>query len=79
MPEISKIMKANHIPMIIDTTLIPWFGFDARLAGIKGYYTAEQMFVALAFIVLLRVKNLDCSQGIPYSTEKTDVILSLCK
>ena len=34
LPEISKIMKANHVPMIIDTTLIPWCGFDARMAGI---------------------------------------------
>ena len=34
LPEISKIMKANHIPMIIDTTLIPWCGFDARVVGI---------------------------------------------
>jgi hypothetical protein len=36
-----------------------------RFADIKGYYTAKQVFVALAFIVLLRVKNLECSQGIP--------------
>jgi hypothetical protein len=36
-----------------------------RFADIKGYYTAEQVFVALAFIVLLRVRNLECSQGIP--------------
>jgi len=34
LPEISKILKANHIPMIIDTTLIPWCGFDTRIAGI---------------------------------------------
>ena len=34
LPEISKILKAKNIPMIIDTTLIPWCGFDARAAGI---------------------------------------------
>ena len=36
-----------------------------RFTDVKGYYTAEQVFVSLAFIVLLRVKNLECSQGIP--------------
>ena len=34
LPEISKILKANNIPMIIDTTSIPWCAFDASMAGI---------------------------------------------
>lgn len=33
-PAISKILKAKNIPMIIDTTLIPWCAFDAKKAGI---------------------------------------------
>ncbi len=31
---ISKIMKKHHVPMVIDTTLIPWCGFDAREFGV---------------------------------------------
>lgn len=34
LPEISKILKQKNIPMVIDTTIIPWCGFDARKAGI---------------------------------------------
>ncbi|MCL1942295.1 MAG: PLP-dependent transferase [Candidatus Azobacteroides sp.] len=34
LPEISKILKNKNIPMIIDTTVIPWCGFDAKKAGI---------------------------------------------
>lgn len=32
--EISKILKARRVPMIVDTTIIPWCGFDARKAGV---------------------------------------------
>ena len=46
LPEISKIMKANHIPMIIDTTLIPWFGFDARMAGIDIEVVSTTKYVS---------------------------------
>ncbi|NDW17814.1 O-acetylhomoserine aminocarboxypropyltransferase/cysteine synthase [Dysgonomonas sp. 216] len=34
LPEISKILKKKHIPMVIDTTVIPWCGFNAREAGV---------------------------------------------
>ncbi|MDR1882672.1 MAG: aminotransferase class V-fold PLP-dependent enzyme [Prevotella sp.] len=34
LPEISKILRNKNIPVIIDTTVIPWCGFDARKAGI---------------------------------------------
>ncbi|MDR0575066.1 MAG: aminotransferase class V-fold PLP-dependent enzyme [Tannerella sp.] len=33
-PEISKILKENNIPMLVDTTLIPWSGYDASRLGI---------------------------------------------
>lgn len=33
-PAISKILKAKNIPMIIDTTLVPWCAFDAKKAGV---------------------------------------------
>lgn len=32
--EISEILKARRVPMIVDTTIIPWCGFDARKAGV---------------------------------------------
>lgn len=34
LPEISKILKARNVPMIVDTTIIPWCGFDPRKAGV---------------------------------------------
>ncbi|GAB6011189.1 PLP-dependent transferase [Viscerimonas tarda] len=34
LPEISKILKAQNVPMIIDTTIIPWCGIDAKKAGV---------------------------------------------
>ncbi|MDR0558623.1 MAG: PLP-dependent transferase [Prevotellaceae bacterium] len=33
-PEISKIMKKRNVPVILDTTVIPWCGFDAGKCGI---------------------------------------------
>jgi len=32
--KISKITQAKQIPLIVDTTIIPWCGFDARKLGI---------------------------------------------
>jgi O-acetylhomoserine (thiol)-lyase len=34
LPEISKILKTKNLPMIIDTTLVPWCAFDAKKAGV---------------------------------------------
>lgn len=34
LPEISKILKTRNVPMIVDTTIIPWCGFDARQWGV---------------------------------------------
>ncbi len=34
LPEISKILKDRGVPMIVDTTIIPWCGFDAKKAGV---------------------------------------------
>jgi O-acetylhomoserine (thiol)-lyase len=33
LPEVSEILKAHNVPMIVDTTIIPWCGFDAKKAG----------------------------------------------
>ncbi|MDU1905319.1 MAG: PLP-dependent transferase [Dysgonomonas sp.] len=34
LPEISKILQKKGIPMIVDTTVIPWCGFNPRKAGV---------------------------------------------
>ncbi|MFV0417198.1 MAG: PLP-dependent transferase [Dysgonomonas sp.] len=34
LPEISKLLKVRNVPMIVDTTIIPWCGFDAKKAGV---------------------------------------------
>ena len=34
LPEISEILKARNVPMIIDSTVVPWCGFDAKKAGV---------------------------------------------
>ncbi|HCO68608.1 MAG TPA: O-acetylhomoserine sulfhydrylase [Dysgonomonas sp.] len=33
-PAISEMMKRKNIPVIVDTTIVPWCGFDAKKAGI---------------------------------------------
>lgn len=33
-PAIAGLMKKKGIPVIVDTTIIPWCGFDARKAGV---------------------------------------------
>lgn len=35
LPEIAKIMQEKHVPMVIDTTIIPWCGFEAKACGIN--------------------------------------------
>lgn len=32
--EISKLLKPRNVPMIVDTTIIPWCGFSAKAAGV---------------------------------------------
>jgi len=34
LPAISKILRTRNVPMIVDTTIIPWCGFDAKAAGV---------------------------------------------
>lgn len=46
LPEISKILKAKNIPMVIDTTIIPWCGFDARKAGIDVEVVSTTKYIS---------------------------------
>jgi len=34
LPDISTILKAKNVPMIVDTTLVPWFAYNAEALGI---------------------------------------------
>jgi hypothetical protein len=36
-----------------------------RFSDVKGYYSVEQVFISLSFLVLLRVRKLEQSQSIP--------------
>ena len=46
LPEISKILKAKNVPMIIDTTLIPWCAFDAKKAGIDVEVVSTTKYIS---------------------------------
>ena len=46
LPEISKILKARNIPMIVDTTIVPWCGFDARKAGVDIEVVSTTKYVS---------------------------------
>lgn len=32
--EISKLLKTRNVPMIVDSTIVPWCGFDTKKAGV---------------------------------------------
>jgi len=46
LPEISKILKAKNVPMIIDTTIIPWCAFDAKKAGIDVEVVSTTKYIS---------------------------------
>lgn len=46
LPEISKILKLRNIPMIVDTTIVPWCGFDARKAGVDIEVVSTTKYVS---------------------------------
>lgn len=46
LPEISKILKAKNVPMIIDTTLITWCAFDAKKAGIDVEVVSTTKYIS---------------------------------
>lgn len=46
LPEISNLLKARNVPMIVDTTIIPWCGFDARKAGVDIEVVSTTKYVS---------------------------------
>lgn len=46
LPEIKKITKARNVPMIVDTTIVPWCGFDAKEAGVDIEVVSTTKYVS---------------------------------
>ncbi|MDH6354256.1 O-acetylhomoserine (thiol)-lyase [Dysgonomonas sp. PH5-45] len=46
LPEISKILKARNVPMIVDTTIIPWCGFKAKDFGVDLEIVSTTKYVS---------------------------------
>jgi O-acetylhomoserine (thiol)-lyase len=46
LPEISNILKAKKVPMIIDSTLIPWCAFDAKKAGVDVEVVSTTKYIS---------------------------------
>ncbi|MDR3189334.1 MAG: PLP-dependent transferase [Prevotellaceae bacterium] len=46
LPEIAKIMRAKHVPMVIDTTIIPWCGFEAKACGIDVEVVSTTKYIS---------------------------------
>lgn len=46
LPEISKMLKVRNVPLIVDTTIIPWCGFDAKKAGVNLEVVSTTKYVS---------------------------------
>jgi len=46
LPEISKILQERGVPMIVDTTIIPWCAFNARKAGVNIEVVSTTKYVS---------------------------------
>lgn len=44
--EIAKITKSKKVPLIVDTTLIPWCGFDARKFGVDVEVVSTTKYIS---------------------------------
>ncbi|MDR2424986.1 MAG: PLP-dependent transferase [Prevotellaceae bacterium] len=45
-PEISQLLKSKNVPMIVDTTVIPWCGFDANICGVDVEITSTTKYIS---------------------------------
>lgn len=46
LPEISKLLRERHVPMIVDTTIVPWCAFDAKKAGVDIEIVSTTKYVS---------------------------------
>ena len=44
--EISKLLRQRHVPMIVDTTIVPWCAFDAKKAGVNIEIVSTTKYVS---------------------------------
>lgn len=46
LPEISKILKSHNVPMIVDSTIVPWCAFDAKRVGVDIELVSTTKYVS---------------------------------
>lgn len=46
LPEISKMLKSKNVPMIVDSTIVPWCGFEARNFGVDVEIVSTTKYVS---------------------------------
>jgi O-acetylhomoserine (thiol)-lyase len=46
LPKISEILKEKHVPMIIDTTVVPWGGYQPQTCGIDLEVVSTTKYVS---------------------------------
>jgi O-acetylhomoserine sulfhydrylase len=46
LPSISKILRERNVPMIVDTTVIPWCGFNAKSVGVDIEVVSTTKYVS---------------------------------
>ncbi len=46
LPAISKVVRAKNVPLIVDTTIVPWCAFDARKAGVDVEIVSTTKYVS---------------------------------
>lgn len=46
LPRISQLLKSRRVPMIVDSTIVPWCGFDARAAGVDIEVVSTTKYVS---------------------------------
>lgn len=46
LPAVSQLLKTRNIPLIVDTTIIPWCGFDARKWGVDIEVVSTTKYVS---------------------------------
>ena len=46
LPEIAKILKIQNVPMIVDTTIVPWCGFDAKKADVDVEIVSTTKYIS---------------------------------
>ena len=46
LPAISRILKTKNVPLIVDTTLVPWCAFDAKACGVDVEVVSTTKYIS---------------------------------